>query len=581
MAHTINLFMWGYQPHYRGSLEIFAKRVLADAGAAVEVDALLVGVREPGAEGHPVCVEPEKGASPVELFENIEARVAALIAADPRQNAIYGDAPSMRDKPAWMRATAVRQAVEERLREHDRKRGVRSFVGAATRVEGYRVVPILQIAGRELVRVPTLRRSSREGYSIRTGFLDALIWEILGQAARELEGSEPGRSLTKTFERDSPDVLRAAGRSLMRTPELAADRTGGGLFEGCNQVSALRYEGSAGAGRMVVARVGHPAVHVSLAFRRPVPLRSTTWARKVLQMGSANVELLSDGTSIYGLGRLCDAYDPADEDAFIIDFVGHYTWELRHAEDVLMRVAYDVPRLPSQRITEDEVRTLLRRVFGTDESVDPARVWSLVTGAIEQKHGTLLVVSDRAAEEAARLSAQATPVTPTHLTDELVRRVTGIDGAVLVDTTGRCHAIGVILDGVAVADGDPGRGARFNSAQRYVATAKSRTVALVVSEDGHVNALPTLRPQVGRSEVARRVARLAALAGDVDSDWHKERNWLDEHRFYLDEAQCETVNGALKKLEVNTGSEVGRIWVVVAPFVPDPEMNESYFLPEV
>ena len=349
MAKNITLFMWGYQPHFRIGLESFAERVLADAGLNVNVEALLVGVQQPGGSGHPVCVEPENGAWELDLFENLEARIEELVAKDPRQNMRYGDESSNRDKFAWMRATSVRTAVQERLEESDRKRGVRSFLGAATLVDEYLVVPIVQVASRAIAVVPALRRASREKFSVCTSYLDALVGEILSQASHELTSPEPGRSLT--FERDSRDVLRSGGKAFMSTPEFAANRMAvGGMFDGCNQVSALRYEGSAGAGRMIVSRTGHPAVHVSLAFTQPVPIRSAMWARKVLQMGSADVALLCDGRYIYGLGRLCDAYDVDEEDAFIVDFVGHYTWELRHAARVLMRVSYDVPRLPSVRV---------------------------------------------------------------------------------------------------------------------------------------------------------------------------------------------------------------------------------------
>lgn len=577
MPYKIDLFMWAYQGSFHVGVEVFAKRALEEAGLKSDVRALLVGVRDPGGKGHPVCIEPERGPLSVDLFAKLDAAIAAIAKADPRQDTIYGDEPSNRDKPAWIRASAVRGAVRECLAPSDKERRVQSFLGAASRVEDYLVVPILQVPSHDLDHVPRLQRATREGYAIPTSFAEEVLAEVLREATQHLGTREPGRKL-ETFKRDPIDVLRSAGRSLMVTPEFAADRTSiGSLFEGCNQVSALRYEGSAGRGRMVVARRGHPALHVLVEFERPVPLGAATWARKVLQMGSEDVALLCEGNQIYGLGRLCDSYDEGDEDAFLVDFVGHYTWEVRHAGTVLMRTAYAIPRLPSVRITEEEVRNLLTRVFGQSTELDAARIWDLVRGALEQKHGTLLVVSEHAAEEAERLAAQATPVKPISLSDALIRRVTGIDGAVLVDVTGRCHAIGVILDGVAVPDGDPARGARFNSAKRYVANATAKTVALVVSEDGHVNALPVLRPLVRRSEVERHVAALRSFADDPLSDWHRERNWLDGHRFYLNAEQCAQVNEDLKKLEARVQSEVGAIWMVVALFKPDPEMNDSFF----
>ena len=109
---------------------------------------------------------------------------------------------------------------------------------------------------------------------------------------------------------------------------------------------------------------------------------------------------------------------------------------------------------------------------------------------MEQPHGTMIVVSARAAEEAARLHSQCTRIDPVVLGEDMIRRVTSIDGAVLLDAEGRCHAVGVILDGRATGGGRPARGARYNSALRYVADAGCPTLAVVISEDGRVDVLP-------------------------------------------------------------------------------------------
>jgi hypothetical protein len=48
-------------------------------------------------------------------------------------------------------------------------------------------------------------------------------------------------------------------------------------------------------------------------------------------------------------------------------------------------------------------------------------------------------------------------------------------------------AIGAILDGLATDAGYPSRGARYNSAIRYVASSSHACLAIVVSEDGMIN----------------------------------------------------------------------------------------------
>jgi hypothetical protein len=110
----------------------------------------------------------------------------------------------------------------------------------------------------------------------------------------------------------------------------------------------------------------------------------------------------------------------------------------------------------------------------------------------------MLVISERAADadEAGRLASQAIPIDPAKLDDGIVARVTGIDGSVLVDPTGYCHAIGVILDGTATSEGDRSRGARYNSAVKYLASTDAATVIRLVSEDGMLNLLPDRSAEV-------------------------------------------------------------------------------------
>ncbi|WP_367947654.1 hypothetical protein [Halomonas sp. PA5] len=49
-GRVINLFMWGYQEHYRISLQILARDVLKALGAPTEAEVLLVGARSPNSE---------------------------------------------------------------------------------------------------------------------------------------------------------------------------------------------------------------------------------------------------------------------------------------------------------------------------------------------------------------------------------------------------------------------------------------------------------------------------------------------------------------------------------------------------
>ena len=116
IKRTIKLFMWGYQSHFRFSLECLAKRVFEMIGADIEPKVLLVGLRRPElATGHPVCVDPEGGEWPLALFDRIEEELQKTIPGHPMQRMHYGDEISMQEKPDNIRRLTIAEQVQRRL----------------------------------------------------------------------------------------------------------------------------------------------------------------------------------------------------------------------------------------------------------------------------------------------------------------------------------------------------------------------------------------------------------------------------------------------------------------------------------
>lgn len=101
-----------------------------------------------------------------------------------------------------------------------------------------------------------------------------------------------------------------------------------------------------------------------------------------------------------------------------------------------------------------------------------------------------------------------------------------IDGAFLLDPRGTCHAVGCILDGPAHLLADRARGSRYNSTLRYV-QAQSKCLAVVYSEDGHVNCLSTKQKAVG---VKAKLGEISKLTDDFRSvdDVQLREPWFDE-----------------------------------------------------
>ncbi|MFT3771974.1 MAG: diadenylate cyclase [Minicystis sp.] len=425
------------------------------------------------------------------IIEPADAPIAgALAQLDARIEEIeksLGD--SERSRLGLGRAEIVSAAVTDLLKASCRRADRLMFCAGAVRVRAHYVIPVIQVRREAYEALPRLRADERGPAHGVIGFADALVAQILRSAEEELAKPNPGKSIYWL----DPDVLsRAAGTALLFEVAVAGHEVGDAhaLLDRLNVISATQYERRVGRGRIVVARPDHPALRYKLRLAAPVPLGEPHWTRKLLEMASDGVALVSDSAHVLGLGSVSEEYDAAAEDLFVVSFFDHYKWELAHAETVLMRVEYGTPGLPHPPLGRAAFHAAIARTFPDTPSDVDKRLWRIVETAMTQPHGTMIVVSERAAEEAVRLQSQGTRVEPVVLGDDMVRRVTSIDGAVLLDAEGRCHAVGVILDGRATEKGRPARGARYNSAERYVSAAGCPTIAVVVSEDGRVDVLP-------------------------------------------------------------------------------------------
>jgi len=578
--HTIMLFMWGYQPHYRINVELRMNSVLKELGVAeAGAECLLVGARIPGRTNpNDVCLEPEDGKWPIQLFSGLLHAVEEQVANHPLQNVYYGDEPRMRDKQENIRRDSVRRAVEAALAAYDCDNQVLSFAGSPAPVGDYYVVPVIQIPTDLFKRFRPLREPVSDGRITGSpSMIHASVSQILSDAHDELLRPEPGRALV-CRSRSAEEIVRLAAASFMYSLGLAiGDQNYGSpnLFERFNLISSVMYEGREGTGRMLLAKAGGGAVDMLLELAEPVPFREPRWSRKVLQMASSEPALIADCEKVLGLGTIAEGIDSwATQDVFEIEFLGHYHWRLSCGDDILLISRYGSPSLPQEPFPRDVLKDTYQRLFPSAGEQAVADFLAVFETAVGQRHGSMVVVADDAAAEAERLGGQGTKVSSTKLTPKLYERVSGIDGSIIVDPKCICHAIGVILDGPARPECTPSRGSRYNSAVRYIGSTETPRLAVVVSDDRTVDVIPVLRQRIPPDAV---IAAVEALEAATHENYHKSRTWLDEHRFYLDADQCKRVNAALDRIE-NSPKDVGQIVIVTERFQPHPAMNESYLL---
>lgn len=363
-----------------------------------------------------------------------------------------------------------------------------TYCSLPTTVGDYWVFAVLQLKTAASERHPRLRRREVNDVAVEPSLIDAVAYEFLELCAFELSVPDPGRSF-RAWRRRADEIVRAGGRRLMTFPIAAAgnDWSPDGFFLSMDAISALRYEGEVGSGRMLIAARGHKNVEVTVRFLEGVEVADHRAVRKLLRLTSRELALLCDTTWCYGLGKTAGVYASEQEDLFAVAFVKEHTWQLLHADQVLMHVRYSEPQFYRDEFPQEEFAAGMREVFPTVTVGELGGLATIAALACKEKHGTMLVVCKEASKEATRLKEQSTPIEPQALTPDLLELVTKIDGAVLVGLDGVCHAVGVILDGKATTRGTRSRGSRYNSALKYADSCDYPAVVVVKSEDGMID----------------------------------------------------------------------------------------------
>lgn len=571
----IKQFMWAYQPHFRISARVSAEFAFEAIGFIGNPDMLLIGFRAAGEHEFDVCIEPEDGPySPNDLGQ-VRQRAVELYNSHPERDMIHSVAHVHEQRHLWLRDSMRAKALEEALEAIPREQGRKFFSSGSVRVGDYEVHTVISVDKEALNNVPQIKTEERDRMHVYQSLVHAVIREVLRRSTRALYVPDAGSG---SLSESADEIVRSATEAMVRSMLYCA----GFWFGSANHLlmsglSALPYEGRPGAGRLVIAQQNNPAIEVFLRLKNPVKTRNVTAVRKLLEASGSQSDLLSDGENVYGLGVVKPDYDTDSESVFAVSFTARGVWEFSHAGEALLIVRDGVPHLPTRVLDEEYLEDLVSRFF---PAADQDALREAAQAADNHRHGAMLIISADAASEAERLSPQSWSIEPTRLTTELLTQLTDMDGAVLVDPQGRCHAIGVILDGTAHGRGDPARGSRYNNAIRYLDSKRPPAIVIVYSSDGVINILPKLHPRIEKQIVMDAIKRhLAAASAEPLNLMECSEAWdaVNSFRFYLSSSQCEDLNRA--RARVDEWEEKNQnLRIIKSDLEPDSEMNESYWL---
>jgi len=580
--------MWEYQRNFQRSLEHKAKEIFMQVSSELEPIVFLVGLhREPGDNTPHICVEPLKKEFNLDILKDLD-RIAEKIQIECSQKDIVKTIEQFQKVfTDNMRTDCMHKAMQQILDIHFKDADRISFVSMPVMKDNHQIFVVMQFPNSVYNTFYSLHQFEAESTKLKkskvhTSFVNALVHTFLKEATEALYKPNPGMDYNG-ISTDNKEISRMAGASFVGTAIPARSRSSGtyDLFDICNYISSLKYEGNFSFGKMVICKEDHPNISNLIKLTIPVQLRDFRKVRKLLEVASEEFMLHTDGNKILGFAELRGKYEPADENLFIVNFIDAQKWELIHDTETMMIVEYTIPRLPSPRIERSRFDSMIKRKFPNIQPNAVNLLWDIVNSAAEQKHGSLVIISKNAKSEAERLKNQSIPLDPIVLKKKIIKLLTSIDGALLFDTFGVCHAIGVILDGMASTNGSSSRGARYNSAIRYIDGNQEDAVAIIISEDGLIDLYPSMKPQIRKSDIEENLLALRNHLSFPSPDYDVFRsimNWFEENRFYLTKEVCDEINSL--RDEFNSKMNAGAGMVYILDFKPHPELNDSYFMNE-
>ncbi len=280
-------------------------------------------------------------------------------------------------------------------------------------------------------------------------------------------------------------------------------------------VSTQKYEKERSEGFIIFSQT--PNIPISVEFSKNIDIarRNYRVIRKVLEFSkNTNFSLVAYDGKIIGISNtnlihtksllvrfyentweVC-VYDPS----VTIKSKNILTLDIGNMKFLpLIRIKNGLPEIPEIKFDRNYLKKTLTSTFKNIPKESLRKLTEIVSASSRLGHGLIIIITtpNIARMEASRLTYKSFQIKPFSLFEnnelniELLRSITSIDGAIIIDLDGICYGIGIILDGDISVIENPSRGARYNSSIRYIETRNNEAVAIVVSDDGMVDIIST------------------------------------------------------------------------------------------
>lgn len=581
--NTLKYFMWGFQAIYRINCETHAETLFDKLDRGLQPNVSLIGfLKDDDLTKYPICVDPELLEPLIEKLTNLDEKANEMMIPKDGRRMFYtgeGVQEKMDSKLVW---ESKRLALKNRLKELPEYAESEIFVSKRVESKYYNFYIILKLNKFVYNSHLHLKKSDpEERIKFGLSLLECVVETYLDEVTKAFH--EPAVDEFYSFDcRNTEEILRISANNFIRTIAYAGKDFQGfhGLIETCNKVSQSKYEGEELTGTMLIAKKEHPDIEMVVELHEPFSIRDYRKTRKLLQQSDAVNSIVTNSALVLGLGKVKASYNPSEESIFMIRFESLHKWEVEHHQKVLMQMNYGLPQFSEEIINRDYFHSTAKRIFPDISDSDMDFNYLLSVNLTQIKKGAMLIISDEAEKEAVRLSKQCMAIKPKKLTFEILSNMAKIDGGILINRQGICYANGVLLDGIVGHRGDAARGSRFNSALTYHENNEftKATMIVVVSEDGMVDIIPSLRPKIKHSNIIAIIEILKEIERDQTSEkksFNEAMHWLKDRRFYLSQEECDEINKLNDVISERYKGSSMRI--IHEKLEPNRDMNDSYY----
>lgn len=275
---------------------------------------------------------------------------------------------------------------------------------------------------------------------------------------------------------DSQAIITATANDMFESRQLPTEH----IF---TKIANYEYEGAPCRGKIVFTN----RIDGIVKFKQPIELSifNVKKIRKLLEMSNDNTCLVVNNGKLVGIDS-CVKH----KKAYLIEFINTNMWNLSYSGKYIVKYHNGQYRLPSNKFDWQVLIEKCNKKFngGYDK-----KIVDIINKASDQKHGTMVIISQTAREESEALvkDGKGMAIYETDLikaSKDLVLGLCSIDGAIMIDQYGKCSGVGLILSNSNLGKGNPERGARYNSAVNYI-NANKNSIVVVISEDGMIDIL--------------------------------------------------------------------------------------------